>query len=303
MSFPDFLCIGAQKSGTSWLDTNLRYHPDLWLPPTKEIHYFNRGLSPFVAKLFDRNPIKRRLVPSHLKVAFREIIKLRTQPRAALYTAVWYMRFLFSPRSDEWYRALFTPSLEQSTGEVSPGYARLSEEKVMKIRALMPQVKIIYLLRNPVDRIWSHAAMDLSKLKNLELDTIAPELLRQFLCRPGPVRHSSYMETLAIWEKHFPSEQIFIGFFDQISQSPRQLLVELYRFLSVSAQEKYISPDVKEKVGSRTYPEMPSDFRQEITKRLYLEIVSLHKRFDNQYTEYWLNSAKSTLNLTQNHLQ
>src|ERR1700749_4313420 len=39
--FPDFLCIGAQKAGTTWLDSNLRRHPDVWLPPLKELHYFN----------------------------------------------------------------------------------------------------------------------------------------------------------------------------------------------------------------------------------------------------------------------
>jgi hypothetical protein len=41
VSPPDFLIIGAQKSGTTWLDRNLRLHPDLWLPPEKELHFFD----------------------------------------------------------------------------------------------------------------------------------------------------------------------------------------------------------------------------------------------------------------------
>ena len=39
--YPDFLGIGAQKAATSWLDSILRNHPDVWLPPVKELHYWS----------------------------------------------------------------------------------------------------------------------------------------------------------------------------------------------------------------------------------------------------------------------
>ena len=39
---PDFLIIGAEKAGTTWLHDVLRAHPDLFLPDTKELHFFNR---------------------------------------------------------------------------------------------------------------------------------------------------------------------------------------------------------------------------------------------------------------------
>src|SRR5437762_2155968 len=38
---PDFLCIGAQKAGTTWLYQQLESHPDFWMPPFKELHYLN----------------------------------------------------------------------------------------------------------------------------------------------------------------------------------------------------------------------------------------------------------------------
>src|SRR3954463_14128656 len=41
---PDFLCVGAQKAGTGWLYEQLRNHPDFWMPPVKELHYFDRAL-------------------------------------------------------------------------------------------------------------------------------------------------------------------------------------------------------------------------------------------------------------------
>ena len=43
MTLPNFLVIGAQRSGTSWLDQNLRNHVEIYLPKKrKEIHYFDR---------------------------------------------------------------------------------------------------------------------------------------------------------------------------------------------------------------------------------------------------------------------
>ena len=39
---PDFLCVGAQKAGTSWLYQQLEPHPDFWMPPVKELHYFDQ---------------------------------------------------------------------------------------------------------------------------------------------------------------------------------------------------------------------------------------------------------------------
>ena len=38
---PDFLCIGAMKAGTTWLQVNLGRHPGAWLSPLKELRYFN----------------------------------------------------------------------------------------------------------------------------------------------------------------------------------------------------------------------------------------------------------------------
>src|SRR5215218_4596058 len=37
---PDFLCVGLQKAGTAWLYDQLELHPDFWMPPLKELHYF-----------------------------------------------------------------------------------------------------------------------------------------------------------------------------------------------------------------------------------------------------------------------
>ena len=39
---PDFLCVGVHKGGTTWLYQQLDAHPDFWMPPLKELHYFDQ---------------------------------------------------------------------------------------------------------------------------------------------------------------------------------------------------------------------------------------------------------------------
>lgn len=43
---PGALCIGAQKAGTSWLAHMLGQHPQIWVPPFKEAHFFNHRFLP-----------------------------------------------------------------------------------------------------------------------------------------------------------------------------------------------------------------------------------------------------------------
>ena len=40
---PDILCIGAQKAGTSWLHVTLATRRDIWVPPFKELHFFDHN--------------------------------------------------------------------------------------------------------------------------------------------------------------------------------------------------------------------------------------------------------------------
>jgi hypothetical protein len=73
--YPDFLGIGAQKAGTTWLGRNLEAHPEVWMPRVKEVHYFDEKIHEsrnptlrFVRRIFDaggansrwRSQVRRR---------------------------------------------------------------------------------------------------------------------------------------------------------------------------------------------------------------------------------------------------
>jgi len=59
--FPDFLGIGAQKSGTTRLYQNLAAHPQIWMPPVKELHYLDHKPKPLpVSSCAERISTARR---------------------------------------------------------------------------------------------------------------------------------------------------------------------------------------------------------------------------------------------------
>lgn len=276
--YPHFLGIGAQKSGTSWLNKQLRNHPALWLPPMKEIHYYDSPSFPMICLLASRFQKIRKMMRNNISKAIKKN-KDRT----------WYFRYYCLPRNDSWYASLFTPKKNQLAGEITPAYANLSEKKIAKIYQQNPQLKIIYLLRNPIDRSWSQLGMESNRFGQKNISDSSTKEILDFLNHPQNLTHSSYLSNLKRWQQYFPKEQIFIGFFDQLKENPQQLLNDIFHFLEVSPhliKQEQLSTIVRK----GDYLEMPKMVKEVLSKFWLAELKLLHEHFDNTYTNNWLNS-------------
>jgi hypothetical protein len=284
--FPDFLCIGAQKSGTSWLYHNIRYHPQIWLPPVKELHYFDHPhWAPYVFQMLTSQPHGRRA----RKAAKRLLDSLHDRN-----TWQWYYHYLFSLRNPSWYRDLFRPDSGQVCGEITPNYADLDPKMVAQIHTLMPNLKVIYLLRNPIDRLWSATAMFFARQGYASLDEVESSNILKYLNHKGPQTSSDYLRTLEIWYKYYPTDQIFIGFYEQVKQDPKSLLQNIYRFLSIDDSDQYIPETISERRNARSYPGMSKEIKSFLAQRYYGQVQKLHQMFVNEYTEQWLQSVKNS---------
>ncbi|MGZ8226058.1 MAG: sulfotransferase domain-containing protein [Methylococcaceae bacterium] len=288
---PNFLVIGAQKSGTAWMYQNFKTHPQIWVPPEKEIHFFDfPPLIPFYFLLFaPQRPIrhwaKNRMIRDYRKV------------RAGEQTASWNIRYYFFLRTRRWYKSLFTPGEMQIAGEITPRYSILSEKSIAKVHDLMPDIKIIYLLRNPIDRMWSDVAMYHSpRFGHQGLDTVSEQDVVKFLKDSRHLASSHYLQNLQRWKKFYPSSQIFVGFFDELSDKPKELLQSMYQFLEVDTSEHHISDMAYKKINDRDYPDMPDHIAKLLAPLLIDEVEKLHQLFNNAYTAEWLE-------LTQKHLR
>src|SRR4051794_30739459 len=115
---PDFICIGAQKAGTGWLYEQLRSHPDFWMPPLKEVHYFDR--------LGRDRPTRGNEVDDRVKAAR----KASRDSRDVHFLDV--MEELRSKQEIdmELYARLFEAKGSLLSGDITPGYSILAEEIV-----------------------------------------------------------------------------------------------------------------------------------------------------------------------------
>ena len=94
-----FLCIGAQKSGTTWLARMLQTHPELFLTPVKEIHYFDhvQGITEHLSNKKRRS--RYRKYHQRMWTQWGHFSEYRRQ-------WAWYRDYMASPVDDDWYRQL-----------------------------------------------------------------------------------------------------------------------------------------------------------------------------------------------------
>jgi len=112
VNLPNFLCVGAQKAGTTSLHNILRQHPDIFLPILKEAHFFDTEES--------------------------------------------------YEKGIDWYKDTFFYNYksEKAVGAITPDYLYFNKVPNRILKHLGNDVKLIFLLRNPVDRAYSHYLMN-----------------------------------------------------------------------------------------------------------------------------------------------
>ena len=293
--YPDFLVIGAQKAGTTWLDRNLRTHPQIWLPPEKEIHYFDlpRPL-PFAALMCAPVRAARHWTRARLERDWAKV-------KGGEQSLAWYVSYYFLPRTRRWYRSLFTPGPGQICGETTPRYATIPSYEIKRIRKLMPRLKLIYILRDPIDRMWSDLAMfQRPRFGGHGLRKADDNTMNAFLSDPENLAHSRYAANLARWEEFFPQEQIFVGYQEEISGQPTDLLRRMYDFLGVTTDKAACFARAAEQINKKKYPPVRPRLARRLAEKLAEDTNALHAKLRNSHTAAWCQRSNQLRDGTTN---
>jgi len=209
-ALPDFIIVGAMKSGTSSLFSYLSQHPQILPSKTKEVHFFDGGIDPDVDAFAKGQP---------------------------------------------WYRAHFPLKEHIPTGsktfEASPLYI-FNPIAPKRIFDLIPNVKIIAVLRNPTERAISHYFHE--KRKGREKLSIY-EAMQQEASRLEPVVqaedfksdifvHNSYKsrglykEQIERYLEYFPRHQMLILSSEELFGDPDSTLARVFDFVGVDTAFK-----------------------------------------------------------------
>jgi hypothetical protein len=254
---PDFLYIGCQKAGSRWLYDQLAAHDTFWMPPIKELHYFDgyeggRGIAHKARQFKRRKGLLRRLLR-------RKDPRLRRPGAAA---------FIDQAKAGDggtldldWYASLFRWKGDRLSGDITPGYSTLSAGMIGLITARFPDLRCILFVRDPVARAWSQAC-EIMRLGKGAVPQDWPEMV-SFLTSERVASRSYPSRIFARWRDHVPADRIFVGFFDQLTSQPGVLRGDVLRFLGASSSPPTLEPGFNRKQDQRRLP-CPPEMRQRL---------------------------------------
>ena len=290
---PDFIGIGAQKSGTTWLSRNLQLHPEVWMPDIKELHYFNDRINDPRNTVFR---LYRKLTADRaIDRRWRRQVKNRLRRHRKRFSKkdfLWDLKYYAGKPTDEWYVSLFEPGGGKVKGEITPAYSTLGREEVARAHSLAPDAKLIFMMRNPIERAWSQAVMHTYKSGEKDLSSVGHGRLRRNFDSEGSRWRTNYLRTLENWGEHYPEEQIFVGFLEDVYFYPEELLCGVGEFLGVDSSFK--PPGIGEKVHSRSSGTMPTRSAVYLARLYKEELARLDKRFGG-YAAFWRHCADELL--------
>ena len=202
MTLPNFLILGAARCGTTSLHYYLAEHPDVCMSSIKEPNFF----------LFEQDGRRPCIADQRLMT---KSVRQRTA----------YERLFIRPAA--------------AVGEASPLYLYTRETPHL-IRAAVPDARLIAIVREPVDRAWSHFVYVHDDLGTRALDAFAHAVQTEIGLGYEPyqtgthfLRLSAYAEQLERYRNVFPAEQLLVLSYDDLIGRSDMALTRICSFLGV----------------------------------------------------------------------
>ncbi len=195
MPLPNFIAIGAQRCGTTWLTANLRTHPQVFIPPArKEVHFFDQHYE----------------------------------------------------RGIGWYESYFPDnsikSSHRAIGEITPRYI-FDSSVPSRIADHLPSVRLLAILRNPVDRAYSHYGL---RVRDQGIQTDFRSFIEMNIENNDDVfERGKYSQQLRRYLEYFEEDQIHIVIFERFVNNPEQVRSEVADFLGISPHQ-FSEPEEKQ---------------------------------------------------------
>ena len=226
MSRPDILyCVGATKAGTTWLYRYLHDHPDCAMPAVKEAHYWDtfdhedreKQLTAFRVRLREMRAQKRRAIDAgrdwqaeNMDRRINEMKALVSVLEGARVDDSAYLDWLTAGRDDA-----------KLVADMTPNYATLDDAALERMRGAAPESKFILLIRDPLDRLWSHIRMQARRQRqeHEKYEKKSNNILYRILNR-GQETHilerGDYPKIIRKLRRIIPEGRLLIAFFEDL---------------------------------------------------------------------------------------
>ena len=246
-----FLSAGSMRCGTTWLYNMLRDHPSLYFTPQKELHF-----------LYDYYAGRREHQSLEIPIWEREYVT-QARPQGDYEKRIERLKYLFNwaliqldhELTYDYYHRLFSlRGDEEYCCDMSNVTSALSEEQLRDMKSQFPVVKVIYLLRDPLDRLWSDFIYSTPSLgRGVEEDSWNKDLILQWWNNSGSLTSLSfkYSEALKKLMNVFDADFKAI-FYEDLLESTEKTLKKIEAFLEIEPFN-YKEEKIKKRVNTSGY--------------------------------------------------
>jgi hypothetical protein len=277
---PHFLGIGPPKTATSWLYKSLAKHPNVNLPPLKEIGYlWEKSFLPkrsYMSRFLSRHWFyvgRRRYVLVAFRNHLRDLATLKIDGRKLR----WDLNYSVMPHTDSWYRGLFDKDV--ISGDITPKYSELKEADIADIRSVFGEKKIVISARDPIEREWSRAKMNLCKKKNRDPNEVNEHEWIEHFDNTKQSWTNDYAALYERWAKVFGEENTSLIFFDEIERDAWTAFGRLCEFLGLDQLPVDFKKDIVNPANVGIGEPIPRRFEEYLLSKHRENIIRLSQRF------------------------
>lgn len=280
-----FYCLGAARSGTTWLHDVLSQHPEISIPPQKEVHYWDWIRPPHITNptvaadlRFAESSVLYRLGSLAGRVSSRinrKVVRCRYQMRMRSGMAddhLSYMQYLDYERKGS-----------VVVGDMTPAYALLSSDTYGEMLSLNPDARFVFVMRDPCERFVSDVRFGVIKrgesTNNKEIDL--NNKIKEEISSQGSlaVLKSQYEKTIENLEAAIPPDQIMYLFYENMFSE--NTIIALERFLGLQ-HEVHVAGD---RVNSSAQVKLSIDVSAESWKLMKTRFAPTYKKLQDKFGE------------------
>jgi hypothetical protein len=205
-------------------------------------------------------------------------------------------RLLNSGVDDEWYREL----LHNRDGwalDITPLYARVGVEGFSHMKSIARRVKLIYILRDPVERAWSGMHQKYGKNIGMSMEMFESRLddieslERECTTDPDIAAKSDYADTLSSIREAGMEDDLLVLYHDGISADPDGFIDTIYRFIGI---ENGIAGthEYRDTIGRKIYEsqkklDMPPLLEERLVSHYAGSLSLLEEKYGLELPERW----------------
>ena len=284
-----FMSVGAMKAGTTWLYHVMRHHPQVHFSRKKELHYFahQAGIANSLNLEHRKKIGERQIARLALKLKRSEI-----SPREYQEGLAWYTDYITKELSDDWYLNLFEREKRHDSEQFCADFSNLScfldHDGWRHVRSLTQKLQVIYILRDPVARIWSHYKFHLqySNHKQKGVPERDLHLFRKIISKRWFARNSMYCENIERLRGSLSDFELKIVYLDDLSRRPIETLNQIHNFIGIR-ECLYPDLDLQKKRNTSLRIDIPREFLDCIKEVFGEEITNMKSQ--GIFRDEWLD--------------